>query len=146
MTARKTTKTAAARPTIETIEVHAAHIDDSPEAKSNFVHDYLRMMGVTPDRTGIAAVVISTIVQVAGSYLVWDFLSGMAVIALLGTGSMFLTFLVSLLAAVLAAVLGGIAGFVTFKYIATGRAAEHVTKAKSFVSGLFGRKAEINAA
>ena len=141
------TRTArAARPSIETVEVHAAHIDDSPEAQSNFVHDYLRMMGVTPGRTGIAAVVISTIVQVAGSYLVWDFLSGMAVIALLGTGSMFLTFLVSLLAAVLAAVLGGIAGFVTFKYIATGKAGEHVNKAKGFFGGLFGRKTEIASA
>ena len=121
------------------------------EPDDNLLEDPLdepapRSMGVTPDRTGIAAVVISTIVQVAGSYLVWDFLSGMAVIALLGTGSMFLTFLVSLLAAVLAAVLGGIAGFVTFKYIATGKAGEHVNKAKGFFGGLFGRKTEIASA
>lgn len=144
MATRTTRKTIPAGITIEEVEVNCAHEADTP--KQGFAYDYLRMMGVTPDRTGIAALVVSTIVQIAGSYLVWDFLSGMAVVALLGTGSMFLTFLVSLLAAILAAVLGGIAGFATFKYIATGRAAEHVNKAKGFVSGLFSRKTEINAA
>lgn len=150
MATRKTAPRANAKSTV--VDVEAIEVDaqqtHSAEAESEDVgarftrafDDYMASLGVSPTRRAIVGFIVGMLVAFGAGYLIGQVVSHLTLAVLLVSGSMFLATLVFVIGIIIAALAGGFLGNTVGAYIANGTAERHVSVAKSWVTGLFGRK------
>lgn len=150
MATRKTAPRANAKSTVvdvEAIEVDAQQTHsaeaESEDVKARFMgafDDMMASFNVSMTRRSIAGFIVGLVVACGAGYMLGSIVSSLTLAVLLVSGSLFLAALIGIIGFVLSALAGGFLGNTVGAYIANGAAERHVSAAKSWVTGLFGRK------
>jgi hypothetical protein len=152
MATRKTASASNKTARATVIDVEAIEVDanqthsaapESDDVHSRFAQAYddmLKSFGVGWTRRNVAGLVVGLIVSCGAGLMLGKIIAALTLAVLMVSGSMFLAGIIYVLGLIVSIISAGVLGNIAMQYVASGTAERHVSVAKGWVTGLFGRK------